>query len=427
MKHRVVMLAPLCVKTTINRSLWSRLGIDGPTKSQRYGAATRGSGQCGRSSHVHALLAAAVLAASLALAGCGDKVEANPKEGAPPTADIIHESDGSLFRVDHPEQFPIATAGEHDAAPELKTTGTVTADVSRNIPVISLASGRIVEIDARLGDTVTKGELLLKVQSQDIAQAFSDYRQAVADETLAKAQQDRAKILLEKGAIAQKDEEVAEDAYVKAKVTTETAVEHIKVLGADLDHPASIIEIHAPVSGVITDQQVTASAGVKTLDNSPNLFTISDLSKVWIVCDVYENDMSFVRLGEFADVHLAAYPNVLIKGRIDNISPTLDPNIRTEKVRLEVENTGMLRFGMFVTATFHGSQKQLHATVPSTAILHLHDRDWVYAPAGNNQFRRIEVVGGNMFPGNLQEIVSGIQPGQQVVSNALVLQATVEQ
>jgi membrane fusion protein, heavy metal efflux system len=293
--------------------------------------------------------------------------------------------------------------------------------------VISLASGRIVEIDARLGDTVTKGQLLLKVQSQDIAQAFSDYRQAVADETLAKAQLDRSKELLDKGAIAKKDEEVAEDTYVKAKVTTETATEHLRVLGADLDHPSSIVEIHAPVSGVITDQQVTAAAGVKTLDNSPNLFTISDLSHVWIVCDVYENDMSFVRLGEYADVHLAAYPNVTIKGRIDNISPTLDPNIRTEKVRLEVENTGLLRFGMFVTATFHGSQKQVRATVPANAILHLHDRDWVYAPAENNQFRRIEVMSGDMLPGGLQEILSGIQPGQRVVSNALVLQSTVEQ
>jgi len=373
------------------------------------------------------MMAVAVLGASWMLAGCGDKVEANPKLGAPPAADVVEESNASLFRVDHPEQFPIVTAGEHDAAPELKTTGSVSPDVSRNIPVISLASGRIVEIDARLGDTVTKGQLLLKVQSQDIAQAFSEYRQAVADETLAKAQLDRSKELLDKGAIAKKDEEVAEDTYIKAKVTTETAIEHIKVLGADLDHPSSIIEIHAPVSGVITDQQVTAAAGVKTLDNSPNLFTISDLSHVWIVCDVYENDMSFVRLGEYADIHLAAYPNLVLKGRIDNISPTLDPNIRTEKVRLQVENSGLLRFGMFVTATFHGSQKQLRATVPATAILHLHDRDWVYAPAGDKQFRRIEVMSGNMLPGGLQEILSGIQPGQRVVSNALVLQSTVEQ
>jgi cobalt-zinc-cadmium efflux system membrane fusion protein len=374
-----------------------------------------------------AAMAAAGLVASLILAGCGQKVEADPKLGAPPPADVIQESDASLFRVDHPDQFPIATAGEHDAAPELKTTGSVSPDVSRNIPVISLASGRIVEIDARLGDTVTKGQLLLKVLSQDIAQAFSDYRQAVADETLAKAQLDRSKELLDKGAIAKKDEEVAEDTYVKAKVTTETAVEHLHVLGADMDHPSSIVEIHAPVSGVITDQQVTAAAGVKTLDNSPNLFTISDLSHVWIICDVYENDLSFVHLGEYADVHLAAYPNLTIKGRIDNISPTLDPNIRTEKVRLQVDNSGMLRFGMFVTATFRGSQKQVRATVPANAILHLHDRDWVYAPAGNNQFRRIEVQGGDMLPGGLQEILSGIQPGQQVVSNALVLQSTVEQ
>jgi cobalt-zinc-cadmium efflux system membrane fusion protein len=373
------------------------------------------------------LAAMAALGVSLILAGCGQKVEADPKAGEPPAADVIHESDGNIFRVDHPEQFPIATAGEHDAAPELNTTGSVNPDISRNIPVISLASGRIIEIDARLGDTVTKGQLLLKVQSQDISQAFSDYRQAVADETLAKAQLERSKELLEKGAIAKKDEEVAEDAAIKAKVTTETAMEHLRVLGADVDHTSSIVEIHAPVSGVITDQQVTAAAGVKTLDNSPNLFTISDLSKVWIICDVYENDMSFVHLGEFADVHLAAYPKVVLKARIANIAPTLDPNIRTEKVRLEVDNTGLLRFGMFVTATFHGTEKQLRATVPADAVLHLHDRDWVYAPSSNNEFRRIEVVGGKMLPGGLQEINSGIQPGQKVVSNALVLQSTVEQ
>ncbi len=373
------------------------------------------------------IVAVAGVAASLMLAGCNEKVEANPKLGAPPAADVIHESDGSVFQVHHPEQFPLATAGEYSAAPELKTTGTVSADVSRNIPVISLASGRIVEIDARLGDAVTKGQLLLKVQSQDIAQAFSDYRQAVADETLAKAQLERSKELLDKGAIAKKDEEVAEDADIKAKVTVETTIEHLKVLGADLDHPSSIIEIHAPVSGVITDQQVTAAAGVKTLDNSPNLFTISDLSHVWIICDVYENDMSFVHLGEYADIHLAAYPKVVLKARIANIAPTLDPNIRTEKVRLEVENSGMLRFGMFVTATFHAMEKEAHTTVPATAILHLHDRDWVYTPDGNKQFRRIEVVSGNMLPGGRQEIVSGIKAGQQVVSNALVLQSTVEQ
>jgi membrane fusion protein, heavy metal efflux system len=238
---------------------------------------------------------------------------------------------------------------------------------------------------------------------------------------------DRSKLLYEKGAIAQKDLEVAQDADVKAQVTVETAMEHLKVLGADMTHPSSIVELHAPVGGVITDQQVTIAAGVKTLDNSPNLFTISDLSHVWIMCDVYENDLTFVHLGQYADIHLNAYPNLVLHGRVSNIGPVLDPNIRTAKVRLEVENPGMLRLGMFVTATFHGMTEQLHASVPASAIVHLHDRDWVYIPLGNSQFRRVEVVSGKMLPGGQQEVLSGLEPGQQVAADALTLQATVEQ
>jgi cobalt-zinc-cadmium efflux system membrane fusion protein len=362
----------------------------------------------------------------LFLSGCGADVKADPKAEMPPPAVVEHESDANVFKVDRPEQFPLATAAQYDAAPQLNVTGSITADISRNIPVISLASGRIIEIDARLGDTVTKGQLLLKVQSQDIAQAFSDYRQAVADETLAKAQLNRSKTLYEKGAIAQKDLEVAEDTDAKAQVTVETATEHLRVLGADINQQSSIIEIHAPVSGVVTDQQVTSAAGTQGLA-SPNPFTISDTSHVWIICDVYENDLAFVRVGEFADVHLNAYPKMVLKGKIQNILPTLDPSIRTAKVRLEVDNPGMLRFGMFVTATFHGLQKEMHAMVPATAILHLHDRDWVYAPMEGGRFRRLEVVGGAMLPDNMQEVMSGLSPGQQVVRNALVLQATVEE
>jgi cobalt-zinc-cadmium efflux system membrane fusion protein len=187
------------------------------------------------------------------------------------------------------------------------------------------------------------------------------------------------------------------------------------------------VDVVAPASGVITEQNVTNAAGVKSLDNSPNLFTISDLSHVWIVCDVYENDLPTVRTGDTADIHLAAYPDKVITGRISNIGATLDPSIHTAKVRIEVANPGLLRVGMFVTATFHGQTRQVRAVVPATAILHLHDREWVYSPAGPGQFRRIEVRSGNTLPGNMQELASGLQPGDRVVSNALVFQNTVEQ
>jgi cobalt-zinc-cadmium efflux system membrane fusion protein len=360
------------------------------------------------------------------IAGCS-KDRANPAAEAPPPASVIRESDAALIKVDHPDQFPLVTAAERKAAPEMTVTGVVNPDISRNVPVISLASGRVVEIRARLGDAVKKGQLLMRVQSADISGAYSDYRKAVADESVARAQFERSKLLYDKGAIAQKDLEAATDAEDKARVDVETTQEHLRVLGArDGAAPSGIVDIHAPVSGVITDQQATAAGGVQAL-SGPNPFTISDLSHVWIMCDVYENQLSFVHLGEYADIQLAAYPDQKLHGRIDNISPILDPSLRTAKVRLQVKNPGLLRVGMFVTATFRSKQLVSRAVVPATAVVHLRDRDWVYAPAEQGSFRRVEVRAGAITDDNMQEIKSGLTPGQQVVANALELQNTVEQ
>jgi cobalt-zinc-cadmium efflux system membrane fusion protein len=185
------------------------------------------------------------------------------------------------------------------------------------------------------------------------------------------------------------------------------------------------VEVYAPVAGVITDQQITGSGGVQAL-SAPSPFTISDLSHVWIICDVFENNLPQVHLNEYADIHLVAYPHQLLKGRISNIASVLDPAMRTVKVRLEVENSGLLRLGMFVTAVFHGST-ETHAMVPASAVLHLHDRDWVYIPQDTHTFRRAEVQSGRMVPAGQQEILSGIQPGDRVVVNALDLQNTSEQ
>lgn len=366
------------------------------------------------------------LCAVLLLAGCSAQGKFDPKAEAPPPAQVEHVDDAGGFKVEHPEQFPLATAGERAIAPELNVTGVVSADVSRQVPVVSLAAGRILEIHARLGDSVTKGQLLMTVQSSDIAEAYSGYEQALADETLARAQLERAKILFDKGALAQKEVEVAQDSETKARVTVKTALEHLHVFGADPDHPSAVVEVRAPVSGVITDQQVTAAAGVQGLA-SPSPFTISDLSSVWIVCDVYENDLPQVHLGEYADVRLNAYPGQMFKGRITNIGSVLDSNTRTAKVRLELPNPGLMRLGMFVTATFRGLDKELRATVPASAVLHLHDRDWVYVPKDAGRFQRVEVTGGRMLPDNQQEIIAGVRPGQQVVLKALVLQAAAEQ
>jgi len=373
---------------------------------------------------ISAEMLALLFSLCLGLLGCGNR-KGDLKAEAPPPASVEHEQVENVVQVDHPEQFELATAATYESNSKLTVTGTVNPDISRSVPVISIATGRVVEIHARLGDNVKKGQLLLRVESADMSAALSDYRKAVADEQLAHTQLERSKLLYGKGAISLNELQVTQDTEDKAKVDVENTTERLRVLGANIDHPAAIVDVRAPVSGVITDQQVTNAAGVAGL-GSPNPFTISDLSYVWILCDVYENDLAKVHVGEAAEIRLNAYPNQALSGRIGNVLPILDPTIRTAKVRIEVRNPGMMRVGMFATATFRGQKKETHSVVPASAILHLHDRDWVYVPNGEKKFRRVSVVAGISLPNNSQEIVSGVQPGQQVVSNALVVQSTVE-
>ncbi len=373
--------------------------------------------------HSSSLVMTAALAFSLAACNEG---KADQKAEAPPQATVVPDLNSNDFKVDHPELFPLATATEYKAAPALNVTGVVQPDITRAVPVISVAAGRVVELKARLGDEVKKGQVLLRVQSNDVAGAYQTYRKAENDELLARLQLQRQQVLFEKGAVAKSAVEQAEDVERDAQADLDASKEQLRTLGIDKDHPSGIVDIKAPISGVITDQEVTNASGIQGL-SSPNPFTISDLSYVWVICDVYENDLDAVHLGEFADVRLAAFPNQVLKARIDNILPVLDPNIRTEKVRLEVPNPGMMRVGMFVTATFYGKKAEVRASIPANAILHLHDRDWVYAPLGNGHFKRLEVTTGNMLPDGMQEVLSGVKPGDRVVSNALVLQNTVEQ
>jgi cobalt-zinc-cadmium efflux system membrane fusion protein len=371
------------------------------------------------------LAASLGLISSLILLDCNSG-SANTQAEAPPKPVVEPDLDANNFKVDRPEQFPLATAIAYKSVPALNVTGVVQPDIARAVPVISLAAGRVVEIKARLGDEVKKGQLLLRVQSTDVSGAYQTYLKAENDERLARLQLERAQILYEKGAIAQSALEAAEDTEGDAKADLNAANEQLRLLGIDKQHPSGIVDIVAPVSGVITDQQVTNAAGVQGL-SGPNPFTISDLSYVWIMCDVYENDLDAGRVGESADIRLNAYPGKVFQGRIDNVLPILDPNIRTAKVRIEVPNPGLMRVGMFVTATFYGKQPETHAAIPTTAILYLHDREWVYMPISPGHFKRQEIVTGNTLPGNMQEIVSGLKPGDQVVSNALPLQNTVEQ
>ena len=368
---------------------------------------------------------ACFLAAGLALAGC--KKNFDPASGAASPAQVVETGNAGLVTVDHPDQYPTVAASRVDEPDKLDVTGSVFPDVSREIPVISMANGRVVDIRARLDDNVKKGQLLFSVQSPDIAGAFNTYVKAAADEQLADKAYLRAQDLYQHGAISQSMLEQAEDTEKDAKADLTAADEQLKIFGVDKEHPSPIVKVYAPTSGVIVAQNITEAAATGVaLSGTATAFTIADLSSLWIICDVYENDLPKVTLGQEAQIKLTAYPDRILTGRVSDIGPVLDPTIRTAKVRIEVANPGILRLGMFVTATLQSRTTVTHASVPASAILHLHDREWVFVPAGQGQFKRVEVTGGAMLPGGQQEILSGITPGQQVVKDVLNLQATVE-
>ena len=367
------------------------------------------------------LAALLVSAATLCLSSCGKK---NEGSGAPPPAQVVPVQDMSLITLDQKDvsKFPIVTAEKTALSNELTATGAVFPDVSREVPVISLANGRVVDIKTRLDDYVQKGQLLFQVQSADVTAAFNAYLKSVNDEDLANKAYLRAEDLFKHGAISQAMVEQADNAERDAKADRLAAEEQLKLYGADKNHPNNVVDVHAPISGVVIGQNVTnaAAAGV-SLSGSATAFTIADLTSVWVLCDVYEHDIPRIRIGQEARIKANAYPDRLIKGTISDIGPVLDPQLRTAKVRIQVANPGYLKLGMFVTATFTDRHTESHAVVPAEAVLHLHDRDWVFVPAGGNNFRRVEVQPGSIL-GKRQVILSGIQPGQQLIANALMLE-----
>ena len=359
------------------------------------------------------LLLAALLPLTLLLVSCSGDTKA-----APTKQQISIDPD--VFETDHPELFKTTKVTTRQMPTILTANGTVAPDVNRTIHVTSLGGGRVVDLKVRLGDAVKKGQVLLVISSPDLAGAFSDYQKAVADERLSKKALDRAQLLFDKGAIAEKDLQTAQDTEEKALVDVRTTEQHVRVLGGDPSQPSPQLELRAPVSGTIVEQNVAGFEGIKSLDNSPNLFTIADLSQVWVVCDVFENDLSEVHIGDVAQIRMNAFPDRNYKGTVADISRVLDPSTRTAKVRIVLANPdGALKPGMFAIATFHSRRLRPALVVPGTAVMRLHDKDWVFRREGQNQFRRVEVQVSGATQDGMQEVSSGVKNDDELVLNAL--------
>src|ERR1035438_6230648 len=343
-----------------------------------------------------------LLLAAVMLSACS-KTKAEPSAGAV----VETNTDPNVFMMQNPGQFPVTTVEVRKVADEIHVNGVIAPDVNRSVPVVSLGGGRVVEIKVKLGDYVQKGQVLLLINSPDLSQAFSDYQKFRADSQLAEKQLARAKLLYDKGAIALADLENAEDAQAKAVADLNAAVQRVHVLGGDINHPTPLLPLHSPISGTIVDQQITGGTGVRSLDNQQALFTIANLSVVWVLCDVYQDMLPRVHVGDIAEINLNGYEEKF-PGKVINISQVLDPTTRAAKVRIELPNPhGILRAGMFVTATFRAKQLVERVVVPASAVVHLHDKDWVYVPVGQNQFRRVAVQLGLQEKDGTQQVIRG--------------------
>jgi cobalt-zinc-cadmium efflux system membrane fusion protein len=349
----------------------------------------------------------------LLASSCSDNGKA-----APTKTEVTLEP--GVYNVEHPELFKLVTLTTRALPTVVNANGAIAPDVNRTIHVTSQGSGRVVDLNVRLGDYVHKGQQLLSIHSAELAGAFSDYQKALADERLARNALDRAQLLLSHGALATKDLEQAQDAEEKAKVDVQNTEQHVRILGGNPARPSPMIELRAPVSGTIVEQNISGFEGVKSLDNSPNLFTIADLTQVWVLCDVYENDLGQVHLGDTAEIRLNAYPDKIFRGRVVDVSRVLDPNLRSAKVRIVLPNAdGSLRPGMYAVATFRSRKLQSRLVVPSTAIMRLQDKDWLFRKEGQGRFRRVEVHTLGATPDGFQALQNDVKSGEEVVANAL--------
>ena len=368
-------------------------------------------------------LAAAVLLCGMigSLAGCSH--ESKPSAQGK-TRIIEKSSSGEVIQipVSTAKSFKLVSTRSIDRAHHFSAPGVIAPDVSRTVSVFSLANGYAVNVPAQVGETVHKGQLLAMVNSPDLAKAISNYQTAKAQLTLTRKELKREQGLYKHGAAPRKALESAQYSEQHATIDVGNAKRQIQLLGGSLNSPSPLVNVRAPISGTIIKQKISRGEAV---ENS-YLFKIADLSRIWVLCSIYENDLPRVQVGDSAQVRIAAYPNLKLSGHISNISGVLNPATHTAKVRVVLNNPhGLLKPGMFATAHFRSTHKSPEVLVPVTALFQLHDSFWVFRPVKPGVFRRAPVTVGSIATPGWQVVTHGLSVGQKVVANSLEFASAV--
>ena len=303
----------------------------------------------------------------------------------------------------------------------LRLTGAVAYNSFRTTPVITQVSGPVSRVVVVPGQKVQKGEPMLYVASPDYSQLRTNYLKAKEAYALAQKAYARARDLYEHKAIAEQNLEQAQSAEIQASGDLASAQAALKVMGiTDPDElvkapPSFEVPVKAPISGVVVEQDV--SAGQLIQPGTTQCFMISDIGNVWVLVNIYQKDLPYVRVGDTVTIQTDTYPEVF-HGRISYVAASLDPNTRTLQARIETNNPGeKLKKDMYVVATVNAGTIPNAIALPDAAVLRdSENQPFVYAAAGSNQFGRRAVTLGESLNGQTQ-ITSGLKAGDQVIGN----------
>ncbi len=358
---------------------------------------------------------AAVVALLLALFGC---------ESAPNSPTYAKASnDPELFTIPQEQMSHVQVLEVQPTSltRTLRLTGTVAYNAFRTTPVITQVSGPVSRVVVVPGQRVKQGEPMLYVASPDYSQLRSNYLKAKDAYALAQKADARAKDLYQHHAIAEQALEQAESAEVQAGGDLVSARAALKVLGiTDPDAlvqapPTFEVPVKAPIAGEVVEQDV--AVGQLIQPGSTQCFMLSDTSNVWVLVNVYQSDLPYVRVGDAVSIQTDVYPQAF-QGRISYVAASLDPATRTLQARIATANPGeKLKKDMYVTATVNAGKISKALVLPDAAILRDNENQpFVYAEGSQNQFGRRAVTVGESVNGQT-EITSGLKPGDHVIGN----------
>ena len=353
---------------------------------------------------------------TLTLSGCDHT-------GSSASANTKNPNDAELFTIP-PEQMShvqVVKVQPTTLTRELRLTGAVAYNAFRTTPVISQVSGPVNRVVVVPGQHVKQGEPMLYVASPDYSQLRTNYLKAKEAYALAQKANARAKDLYEHKAIAEQVLEQSQAAEVQAGGDLVAAQAALKVLGiTDPDSvvaspPSFEVPVKAPIGGEVVEQDV--AVGQLIQPGATQCFMISDISDVWVLVNVYQKDLPYVRTGDTVAIQTDAYPQVF-HGRIAYVAASLDPNTRTLQARIETANPGeKLKKDMYVTATVNAGTIQNAIALPDAAVLRdSENQPFVYVATSANQFGRRSVTLGESLNGQT-EVTSGLKAGDQVIGD----------